>query len=49
MAALLAIFIAIDYMFLDDAAFIFDPDIKVRARLFFSSGVAASFLQQRRR
>ena len=30
MSAILAVLIIIDFMFLDDSAFIFEPDIKVR-------------------
>ena len=30
MAAILAILIIVDFMFMDDSAFIFEPDIKVR-------------------
>lgn len=33
MASILAVLIVIDFMFLDDSAFIFEPDIKVRCRL----------------
>jgi hypothetical protein len=32
MASILAILIMIDFMFMDDSAFMFEPDIKVRAR-----------------
>ena len=49
MTIILAILIVIDYMFLDDSSFIFDPNLQVRARppatvvaLAFSRACASS-------